>query len=97
VQTRSDGNTDPNALAPQSLVVHLKDGRSLAWRCETMLANPARPLTRDQHLAKFMRCLDFAAEPLPADAAQRLIEAVDRLEELEDAALLATLAAAKAS
>ncbi|MGD9882163.1 MAG: MmgE/PrpD family protein [Reyranella sp.] len=97
VQTLSDGNPDPNALAPQSLSVHLKDGRSLAWRCETMLANPARPLTHEQHLAKFTRCLDFAAEPLAPDAGSRLIESVDHLEKLEDVRLLASLAAARAS
>ena len=27
IHTLSDGNSDPNALAPQSLTVHLKDGR----------------------------------------------------------------------
>jgi hypothetical protein len=60
-----------------------------------MLANPARPLTRTQQLAKFHRCLEFAAEPLAADAAPRLIEAVDRLEESEDVRALAVLAAAR--
>jgi len=93
VQTLSDGNADPNALAPQRLAVHLKDGRELEWRCETMLANPARPLTRDQHLAKFTRCLDFATEPLPAGTAARLVEAVDDLEQIRDVRLLAALAA----
>ena len=47
----------------------------------------------DQNLAKFRRCLDFAATPLPANASARLIETVDRLEALEDVRLLAALAA----
>ncbi len=84
VATRDDGNPDPNALAPQRVTVHLKNGAALSWRCETMLANPARPLTPDQHLAKFRRCLDFAARPLRAGAADRLIDMVNRLEELDD-------------
>jgi hypothetical protein len=58
-----------------------------------MLANPARPLTREQHLAKFCRCLDFAEAPLP-DAAERLIEAVDRLEGMEDIRALSRLVSA---
>jgi 2-methylcitrate dehydratase PrpD len=95
VQTLSDGNPDPNALAPQRLSVQLKNGKILSWGCETMLANPARPLTRTQQLAKFHRCLEFAAEPVPSDAAPRLIEAVDRLEESEDVRVLAALAAAR--
>lgn len=93
VETRDDGNPDPNALAPQTVTVHLKDGTALSWRCEVMLANPARPLTRDQHLAKFRRCLEFSAAPLAPGTADRLIDAVDRLEKLEDVRLLARMAA----
>lgn len=96
VSLRSDGNADPNALAPQRLVVRLRNGRELAWSCEAMLANPARPLTEGQHLAKFHRCLEFAATPLAPDTASRLIDAVDRLEALEDARVLAALAASPA-
>ena len=93
VETRDDGSTDPNALAPQTVVVHLRDGRALRWRAETMLANPARPLTREQHLAKFHRCLAFSAEPLTSGAAARLIDTVDRLEEMTDVRGLSVLAA----
>ena len=97
VTTRDDGNPDPNALAPQAVTVHLKNGASLSWRCETMLAHPARPLTQEQHLAKFRRCLDFAATPLPPATADRLIDAVDQLEKLEDVRRLAMLAAGAVS
>jgi aconitate decarboxylase len=93
VETRDDGNADPNALAPQTVVVRLRNGAALSWRCETMLANPARPLRHEQHLAKFRHCLDFAETPLPAGTANRLIEAVDRLENLDDVRPLAMLAA----
>jgi 2-methylcitrate dehydratase PrpD len=64
IETRTDDNSDPNALAPQTVIVYLRNGTALSWRCDTMLANPERPLTRDQHLAKFERCLAYAAEPL---------------------------------
>jgi 2-methylcitrate dehydratase PrpD len=84
ITMEADGNPDPNALAPQEVVIALNDGRELRWRCDVMLANPARRLTREQHLAKFRRCLEFAAEPLPAGAADTLIAMVDRLEEVDD-------------
>jgi 2-methylcitrate dehydratase PrpD len=93
VTTRDDGNPDPNAMAPQSVAVGLKDGTQLSWRCETMLANPARPLTREQHLAKFRRCLDFAAAPLAPGAPDRLIESIDRLEAVANVCVLGALAA----
>lgn len=92
VTTRDDGNPDPNALAPQRVTVHLKDGTAVSWHCKTMLANPARPLTRDQHLAKFRRCLDFAETPLSPDTGERLMKAVDRLEDLDDVRDLSRLA-----
>lgn len=81
--------TDPNALVPQRLTVRLRSGASHEWRCDTMLANPARPLTREQHLAKFHRCWSFAAETLgPADA---LVGMVDRLETVADVRMLTRL------
>ncbi|MPZ35751.1 MAG: MmgE/PrpD family protein [Rhodospirillales bacterium] len=93
VSVTNDGNVDPNALVPQHVVVRLRNGNELAWSCEAMLANPARPLTTEQHLAKFRRCVEFSATPLPPDTSARLIETVDRLEALEDVRLLGTLAA----
>ena len=89
VRVVASGVTDPNALGPQHLVVTLHDGTRLEWSCDTMLAHPTRPLTRDQHLAKFRRCWTFAAEPLgPADA---LIGLIDRLETLPDVRALTRL------
>jgi 2-methylcitrate dehydratase PrpD len=84
VRTEADDNPDPNALAPQTVTVRLRDGRELTWRCAAMLANPARPLTRAQHLTKFRRCWDFSADPLGAAAREALIAMIDCLEETED-------------
>jgi len=80
----SDGNRDPNALVPQEIVITLKDATVLRWHCSAMLADPARRLSRDQHLTKFRRCLDFAQEPLLPGTCDTLIDLVDRLEQLAD-------------
>jgi aconitate decarboxylase len=93
VSVTTDGNPDPNALVPPRVVVHLRGGAEFSWSCDAMLAHPTRPLTSEQHLAKFARCLDFAATPLPANTGARLMEAVDRLDALEDVRLLGRLAA----
>jgi aconitate decarboxylase len=84
IETKDDGNPDPNALAPQTVIVHLRNGTSLNWQCESMLAHSSRPLTQAQHLAKFRGCLAFAAEPLPKGAADRMIASVAGLEALAD-------------
>ena len=54
-----------------------------------MLAHPYRPLTREQHLAKFRRCLYFAATPSVPNAPDQLIEAVNQLETVKDVRALA--------
>lgn len=95
VETISDGNPDPNALTPQKVIVHLKGGSVLDWRCELMLANPRRPLTRSQHLSKFHRCCEFAADPLTAEAPDRLVSAVDALEQTQDVRDLLRLVAGR--
>lgn len=92
VRTEEDGGADPNALAPQTVRVRLRDGRVFDWACDVMLANPARPLTRAQHLAKFRRCWEFAADPPRETAREALIERVEDLEAMSDVGELAWLA-----
>jgi 2-methylcitrate dehydratase PrpD len=94
VRVEADGTTGSIALAPQRVVVRLRSGVEHEWGCETLPGCPMRPLDRERHLAKFRRCLDFAAEPLAPDAAERLIAMVDRLDELPDTRELSALVAA---
>jgi 2-methylcitrate dehydratase PrpD len=90
IVTEMNGNPDPNALAPQRVEVSLRTGETVRWTCETMLASPVRPLSREQHLQKFMRCLEFAQIPL---AAAGLVDLVDRLEQVADVRKLCALLA----
>ena len=78
IELVADGNPDPNALAPQAVTAHLKDGRTLRVGVPHTLGSPERPLSREQHLAKFRRCWSYGAQPLAAAAADRLIHLVDR-------------------
>src|SRR3546814_7739301 len=48
-----DGNADPNALAPVTVTVRLHSGAELARSVAVIYGNPARPLDRAAHLAKF--------------------------------------------
>ncbi len=89
VRVEVDDNPDPNALAPVSVEIALRDGRRLAKRVEEVPGGPARPLTRAQHLAKFRG--NWAWAGLDPDAGEALIEVVDRLESVEDVGQLAAL------
>ena len=91
IELVADGNPDPNALAPQAVTAHLGSGRTLRVEVPHTLGSPARPLSRDQHLAKFRRCWSRAPQPLAGNAAERLVHLVDGLEELDDCNRIAAL------
>ena len=97
IRMEADANPDPNALAPQQVIVRLQDGTEWRWRGETLLANPARPFTRAQQLAKFRRCWEFAAGSLGVAAGERLIDMVDALETVTDVRTLVSLLSATAA
>ena len=83
-----DGNPDPNALVPVTVEIALRDGRSESERVEVMYGHPARPMTRAAQLDKFRRNCEAAARPVRAEAAERIIAAVARLESLPDVSAL---------
>ena len=64
----------------------LKDGRVVSERCDAFRGSSRNPIARDAHLAKVHDCMRRA---LPAPAMERLIGLIDRLDELDDARVLA--------
>ena len=89
VRVEVDNNPDPNALAPVSVEVALKDGRHLSRKVEDVPGGPARPLTREQHLAKFRG--NWAWAGLEAEAGEALTERIDRLESVTEVGQLSAL------
>ena len=89
----SDGQQDPNALVPVSVALKTTSGELKTWKCDQMLASPSRRLTREQHLTKFRRCWEFAADAMGDEAREDLIAMVDILERVSDVSDLAKLLA----
>ena len=87
IEVRDAGN--PNALTPVEVEIALRDGTRHAVRLDVVLGNPAKPLSRDDHLEKFRRNCKTAARPLQHEMVERLIERIDRLEDVADVAELA--------
>lgn len=83
-----------NALTPVEVAIELRDGARHAIRLDVVYGNPAKPLSRDDHLAKFRRNCEAAACPLQPDKTERLIERFDRLEDVTDVVELVDFAAA---
>jgi 2-methylcitrate dehydratase PrpD len=89
IAVRDAGN--PNAMTPVEVEIMLRDGNRHAARLETVYGNPAKPLSRPDQLAKFRSNCASATRPLPRDNMERLIERIDRLEEISDVTELVDL------
>lgn len=91
IEVIKDDNPDPNAMAPQRIEVDLADGRRLEIDLPQSYGHPDAPLTEAENIAKFFRCLGFAAKPLSQAQGQRIVDLVANLETLEDISLLSRL------
>ncbi|MGH6917335.1 MAG: MmgE/PrpD family protein, partial [Geminicoccaceae bacterium] len=91
VALRIDHNPDPNALAPVRVAVTLAGGATHAIDVAQVYGSPARPLSREAHLAKFRRNWASGALPLPEAAGEALAARVEALEEVGDVNELADL------
>lgn len=90
---RIDDNPDPNALVPLTVEIGLKSGARHARKLDVVYGNPAKPMSREAHLAKFRRNWTAGSRPLPAAGCERMIALVDDLERLPDMRLLVDLIA----
>lgn len=88
---RNPAIEDENAMVPVSVHIRLHDGRQYSLRLDTVLGSPEKPLSREAHLHKFRRCWQHGGQQLPAGNAERLIELVEHLEDVEDVATLGQL------
>lgn len=85
---------DPNALTPVEVEISLAGGARYMAALDVVLGNPARPLSREDQLSKFRRNCAAAARPLERDTVERLIDRVDRLDEMADVSELAGMSSA---
>lgn len=79
---------DPNALTPVEVEILLTTGERLATRIEVVYGNPAKPMTRSAHIAKFMANAASAAKQVSVEQTEMLVALVDDLEEVADATLI---------
>jgi len=87
-----DDNPDPNALGPVTVSVELREGgQRHELRVDHMYGSPARPMSREAHLAKFRRNWVSGARRLDEASGERLIQLVDGVEALDDVRDLADL------
>jgi 2-methylcitrate dehydratase PrpD len=73
--------TDQNIMVPQTLRIRLNDGTKHELTLDQLLGHPDRPLSREQHLAKFHSCWAAGAGHLPESNRDRLADLIDGLED----------------
>lgn len=91
IRLAADANADPNALAPVCVAIRLDDGRVLEHRVTAVYGSPARPMSRDAHLAKFRTNCAAGARPPPAPNVEDAIRMTDDLEACADVRALLEL------
>ena len=82
VQMQQNHITDPNALMPQSVSVHLTNGQAFTVELTDALASATRPLTPTQCQTKFMQCCALAKQPVAEP--DKLFKTLRELPELDD-------------
>jgi 2-methylcitrate dehydratase PrpD len=75
-------------VTPAKVTVQFRDGQTVEARVDYPKGHPRNVMMEAEFAAKTMDCATFAAKPLPADTAARLISTVGTLESLPDIAEL---------
>ncbi len=93
IKIKTNHITDPAEFVPQSAIARLKNGEEKVAMVGKLFGSPSDPLSRQQHLDKFRKCIDFGLSDVKAqETANRLIELVDNLERSDDCSEIFLLA-----
>jgi 2-methylcitrate dehydratase PrpD len=93
IRVIDDGTKDPAAFVPQIAIATLVDGTKVEARIDRLFGSPAEPLSPAQNVSKFRDCAAFGFGAPRTSLENKLITLTETLETLDDAAILARLAA----
>lgn len=88
---RMDCIIDPDLGDGGAMEVIMADGRRLAARLDGRAAEASGEVSQAQLVSKFFDCARYAAQQIPRERLERVVELVDRLETLPDVAILPAL------
>jgi 2-methylcitrate dehydratase PrpD len=92
VQVEHQFDRGDQGIEPARVTVRMKDGRALVEQCDLPTGTPSHPLSFADIERKFRGLLEHAGRPISGCNADRLVETIALLDELEDARELARLA-----
>jgi 2-methylcitrate dehydratase PrpD len=84
VITQLNDCQDPNALAPVTVEVFLKDGSEYKIQLDAVLGNPSKPLSKALQIEKFTRACQSAKTPFSQLKIDKLIFGIDELPQIQN-------------
>lgn len=76
---------DPIATTPVGLKITTKGGKVFADSVEYLKGHPKNFLSKEEFLTKFEKCADFSATEIPKKNLSRVVDLIERLEDVSDA------------
>lgn len=78
-----DAALDGRTFEPSRVEITTTGGQRYSARCDIALGHPDNPMSADQRIAKFLDCASAAATPVAKSHALRIVETVERLDQLD--------------
>jgi 2-methylcitrate dehydratase PrpD len=88
---RMDHSIDDALGHSAVLELVLESGENLVGRVDVPLGSPAKPMSQEQIVAKFLDCARFASAPIATSRLEQVIDLVGRLEQIDDVRALTEL------
>ena len=79
--------------SPGKVEIKMKDGKVYSKRTDIPYGHSEKPMTWDDVVNKFRDCLSYAAKPVPRDNVEKVIDMVNKLEDVEDVGQIVRLLA----
>jgi len=83
----------PSAQAPSLVEIRTKRGKVGPRRIDYVRGSPQNPMTLEECIEKFRKCLNFSVKPLPKENTEEVINMVKGLEDVSNIARIACLLA----
>jgi 2-methylcitrate dehydratase PrpD len=71
-------------IPPNRVEIKTKDGATYQTYMEYVSGHPQKPMSMEDCIQKFKKCLDYSQTPIPEDNVSKLIQLIEHLEELGD-------------
>jgi 2-methylcitrate dehydratase PrpD len=81
-----DTSMNRRGVGPGKVTIIMKGGNEYTEEIEHALGSPQRPMTFDDCAKKLRECSTQSLRPLPLDMVDKLIDMVNKLEQLDDVA-----------